>query len=89
MINSQTEVGGWPKLAAAPAEADADNDGMPDAWENKHGLNPRDASVYTNLGNIYLETGQREEAISSFREAVAIDPAALAAKDRLRALEAY
>jgi pectate lyase len=44
MINSQTEVGGWPALAAAPAPADADNDGMPDAWESKHGLNPRDAA---------------------------------------------
>jgi pectate lyase len=44
MINSQTEVGGWPQLASAPAPADADHDGMPDAWENKHGLNPRDAA---------------------------------------------
>ena len=44
MINSQTEVGGWPELASVPAPADADRDGMPDDWETKHGLNPRDAT---------------------------------------------
>ena len=52
-------------------------------------LNPRDASVYTDLAKIHLELGQREEAIGLLREAVAIDPGALEAKDRLRALEAY
>lgn len=44
MINSQTEVGGWPMLASGPALPDADKDGMPDAWETKNGLNPRDAA---------------------------------------------
>lgn len=43
IINSQAEVGGWPKLKAGPTSADADRDGMPDAWETTHGLNPRDA----------------------------------------------
>jgi hypothetical protein len=56
--DSQTEVGGWPELKSTPAPADADNDGMPDEWELKHGLNPRDPSDanldadgdgYTNL----------------------------------------
>ena len=58
MINSQNEVGGWPVLKSVPAPADGDNDGMPDAWETQHKLNPRDASDgaadsdkdgYTNL----------------------------------------
>lgn len=58
MINSQNEVGGWPELKSAEAPADADHDGMPDAWEAAHGLDPHDPSDgakdangdgYTNL----------------------------------------
>ncbi|UYY77603.1 pectate lyase [Sphingomonas sp. R1] len=41
-IDSQRDVGGWPELKAAPAPKDSDNDGMPDAWERAHGLNPHD-----------------------------------------------
>ncbi len=44
IINSQTEVGGWPELKTAAAPTDSDNDGMPDAWETAHGLNAQDAS---------------------------------------------
>lgn len=44
LINSQTEVGGWPALKTAPAPLDSDGDGMPDAWEQAHGLNPNDPS---------------------------------------------
>ncbi len=39
-IDSQAEVGGWPELAAGRSEPDTDGDGMPDAWERAHGLNP-------------------------------------------------
>ena len=42
LINSQSEVGGWPVLQSKPAPLDSDGDGMPDAWEVAHGLNPRD-----------------------------------------------
>ncbi len=58
IINSQEEVGGWPALQSLPALADTDHDGMPDAWEKKHQLNPqnpedRNATTvtppYTNL----------------------------------------
>ncbi len=42
LINSQTEVGGWPELKSGEAPLDSDNDGMPDAWEIKHNLNPHD-----------------------------------------------
>ena len=58
VIDSQTEVGGWPALRSAPAPVDSDHDGMPDAWEKAHGLNPNDPSDrnagrerdgYTNL----------------------------------------
>jgi hypothetical protein len=40
--NSQTEVGGWPPYRSGTAPKDTDADGIPDAWERAHGLNPRD-----------------------------------------------
>jgi len=49
LINSQTEVGGWPALKSAPAPLDSDGDGMPDAWEKAQGLNPQDASDAARL----------------------------------------
>jgi hypothetical protein len=35
-------VGSWPAYANGTAAADTDNDGMPDEWEKKKGLNPTD-----------------------------------------------
>lgn len=43
IINSQDEVGGWPVLASGVARPDHDGDGLPDAWEIQHKLNPNDA----------------------------------------------
>jgi tetratricopeptide (TPR) repeat protein len=37
-------------------------------------LNPADASAHYNLGLIYQQRGQREEAKASFRRAIEIDP---------------
>lgn len=42
LINTQSEVGGWPELQTAARETDTDYDGIPDAWETKNGLNPKD-----------------------------------------------
>lgn len=42
VVNNPSEVGGWPELAAGMASPDSDHDGMPDAWEKQHGLNPAD-----------------------------------------------
>ena len=44
IIDSQKDVGGWPKLKSLPAPLDSDSDGMPDEWEQKYGFDPRDAS---------------------------------------------
>lgn len=56
-IDSQQEVGGWPELAADTPAPDTDGDGMPDAWERAHRLDParadgnadRDGDGMTNL----------------------------------------
>ncbi len=57
-INSQDEVGGWPVLQQGVVAPDTDHDGMPDAWERAHGLDPanatdgsadRDGDGYTNV----------------------------------------
>ena len=44
IIDSQADVGGWPKYRAGAPAKDSDLDGMPDAWEEAHGLNPSDGS---------------------------------------------
>jgi autotransporter-associated beta strand protein len=57
LINSGTQVGGYPTLAAGTPPTDTDADGMPDAWETALGLNPAvannnadfDADGYTDL----------------------------------------
>jgi pectate lyase len=58
LINSQSEVGGWPPLASAPAPVDSDHDGIPDEWELANGLNPNDPSDANKVapnGYTYLE----------------------------------
>lgn len=50
---------GYPTLETGKPSADTDRDGMPDDWETKHGLNPKDPSDgprtssngYTNVEN--------------------------------------
>jgi hypothetical protein len=58
LINSQREVGGYPEYRTGVAPEDADQDGMPDDWERRHGLAPQDPNDrnldpdgdgYTNL----------------------------------------
>jgi hypothetical protein len=44
MIDSQSEVGGWdpyPEIKR-PKDWDIDQDGMPNAWEKAHKLDPSD-----------------------------------------------
>ena len=56
-------LGPWPEVANAATVPDSDHDGMPDAWEKVHGLNPNDAldgvaiaaNGYTNVENYLNE----------------------------------
>lgn len=41
IINTPSEVGGWPELQPAERPQDTDADGIPDEWENEYGLNPK------------------------------------------------
>lgn len=50
LIDTQSDVGGWPLLSSVTPPADADHDGMPDDWENSNGLNPGLASDRNNIG---------------------------------------
>lgn len=45
IIDSQNDVGGFPDLKQGKTLLDSDNDGMPDAWEIKHNLNPKKANA--------------------------------------------
>ena len=63
IIDSQESVGGWPELKLKHAPKDTDDDGMPDYWEEKHGLNVNEAdannvqlhSYYTNV-EVYINS---------------------------------
>ena len=46
IITDISQVGGYPEYKGTPYK-DADNDGMPDAYELKHGLNPHNAADAT------------------------------------------
>lgn len=43
VITDISQVGGYPEYKGKPRK-DSDNDGMPDSWEKKNGLNPNDPS---------------------------------------------
>lgn len=58
IVDSHSEVGGWPEYPSEPPPKDADEDGMPDGWEIAHGLDPlsaadaqldRNGDGYTNI----------------------------------------
>lgn len=57
IISDINQVGGYPEYKGTPYK-DSDNDGIPDEWETKHGLNPKnanDAKVITKSGYSNIE----------------------------------
>lgn len=52
IVDSQSEVGGWPDLAPGIAPADGDGDGMPDAWESANHGDPRVADPWRARGGV-------------------------------------
>ncbi|GGH10577.1 polysaccharide lyase [Sphingobacterium alkalisoli] len=72
IIKDVAEVGGYPNLTfdAAQVPVDSDGDGMPDAWEIKHGLDPKnpkdgamdaDGDGYTNIEEYLNGTNPQEK----------------------------
>jgi hypothetical protein len=64
LIDTPSDVGGWPGYNSEKAPGDKDRDGMSDVWEIRNGLNPQKSSDrngydlstdYTNL-EVYLYT---------------------------------
>ena len=72
IIDTQADVGGWPVYASAEPPADSDHDGMPDDWEQKHGLAPDDPNDgaedldgdgYTNVEEYLNTTDPKQKTI--------------------------
>lgn len=67
IIDTQSDVGGWPELKSLPAPKDTDGDGMPDEWEKANSLDPgvynangRDLSAgYDNI-EVYVNSLVKE-----------------------------
>jgi hypothetical protein len=63
IVDSQKDAGGYPEMKGGAAPGDGDHDGIPDAWETGHGLDPGDAADgakkstggYSNL-ELYLNS---------------------------------
>jgi hypothetical protein len=63
IIDSQKDVGGWPKLNSNPSPKDTDQDGMPDEWESSNNLDPNKSNdreyslspYYTNI-EVYINS---------------------------------
>ncbi len=51
IINSQTDVGGYPDIISTTPPPDSDHDGMPDSWELSNGLNPDDPADRNTIGS--------------------------------------
>ncbi|MDE5570631.1 MAG: pectate lyase [Prevotella sp.] len=75
IIDTQSDVGGWPVLKSTAAPVDSDHDGMPDKWEKNYGLNPHDAadrnlkhsSGYTAL-EVYINSLCGEQVEGTFNK---------------------
>ena len=73
IIDSQSDVGGWGVYKEASLPVDTDDDGMPDRWESRHGLDPnnasdnkedRDGDTYTNIEEFLNSTDPNTNDVS-------------------------
>ena len=69
IIDSQTDVGGWPVLQQTTPLNDTDGDGMPDDWETAKGLDPKVANaagrnLSTGYDNIEVYINELVKAIT-------------------------
>jgi hypothetical protein len=75
IITDPSQVGGYPEYKGTPYK-DSDNDGLPDAYEVKNGLNPNDAgdaaqlakNGYSNIEN-YLNSVVDIKQVKPFQPA--------------------
>lgn len=71
LIDTQSDVGGWPTYNSSTAPTDTDNDGMPDTWEASNGLNSNsaaDGTTYTldpNYTNVEVYINSLVASISN------------------------
>ncbi len=81
LIDSQTDVGGWPEYNSKEKLQDTDDDGMPDVWETANGLDPNDSgdvsaySIDTNnyYTNIEVYANSLVEELIKAENADAVD----------------
>ncbi len=69
IVDTTNQVGGWPALDPGKPLPDGDDDGMPDAWETAHQLDPASTATlnadaendgYTDIEEYLNETNPRE-----------------------------
>lgn len=76
LINTPSEAGGYPVLTGTKAK-DSDNDGIPNEWEDAHGLdkfNKEDGLSVAPSGYLYIEEYANELADGSYVRNVDYDP---------------
>jgi hypothetical protein len=83
IIDTPADAGGLPEYRSADAPPDSDGDGIPDAWEAAHGLdpkNPADAGAYRPDGYTNLEHYLNDLAAPDPYAATAAERAAAAVR---------
>lgn len=75
-INTPSDVGGFPELVGTKAK-DSDNDGIPNEWEDKNGLDkfdPTDGTTVAPSGYLYVEEYANALASGAYVRDTAYDP---------------
>ena len=76
IINTPSEAGGYPVLTGTKAK-DSDNDGIPNEWEDSHGLDKykkEDGLSVADSGYLYIEEYANALADGSYVRDVSYDP---------------